>query len=93
VARLGARLDDIERTTTRELFAATVFLSPLLLDGLKRLVEEMVAVHERWIDERIREAEAVAAQRRADHSPALSLLEAVRQSERQLTQLVETQAR
>jgi hypothetical protein len=57
VARLRARLDEIQGTTTRELFASAVFLSPLLVSSFRRIVDEQVGAHQRWIDAAMTEAQ------------------------------------
>jgi hypothetical protein len=92
VARMGARLDEIEQTTARELFAESVYLSPLLLATFARLVEELVRAHERWIDGRIAEEQQAYDELRARQRPAVELLGALARVEASLARLLEAAA-
>ncbi|HEX9101651.1 MAG TPA: hypothetical protein VF997_05585, partial [Polyangia bacterium] len=74
VTRLCARLDDIERTTARDLYAAAVFVSPLLATTFKGLVAELVAAHQRWIDALVAEEELAWQKLCVRHAPALELV-------------------
>ena len=74
VTRLCARLDDIERTTTRDLYAAAVFVSPLIAATFKGLVSELVAAHQRWIDTLVAEEELAWQRLCVRHAPALELV-------------------
>jgi len=74
VARLTARLDDIARTTTRDLYAAAVFVSPLIATTFKGLVRELVAAHQRWIDTLVAEEELAWQKLCVRHAPALELV-------------------
>src|SRR5439155_10559259 len=47
--RLAARVHEIEQATARELFASAVYLSPLLVTTFERIVDELLAAHQRWI--------------------------------------------
>jgi hypothetical protein len=84
LARLGARLDEIERTTTRELFAAAVYLSPLLLDAYGHVVGEVLTGHQRWLDERIDAEQVVYEDLHARYLPALALVGEIEQAENRL---------
>ena len=74
VTRLAARLDDIQRTTTRDLYAAAVFVSPLLVSTFKGLVAELVAAHQRWVDTLSAEEELAWQKLCVRHAPALELV-------------------
>jgi len=86
IARLGARLDELGQTTTRELFAATVFLSPLLCETYGQLVAEMVTTHERWLDARLLEEQVAYGQACARLDPALALIPQLTHAESRLEQ-------
>lgn len=74
VTRLAARLDDIQRTTTRDLYAAAVFVSPLLASTFRGLVAELVAAHQRWVDTLVAEEELSWQKLCVRHAPALELV-------------------
>jgi hypothetical protein len=82
--RLAAKLDEIARNTARELFAAAVYLSPLLLERLRGTIDELLRAHERWIDARLDEASAAAAASRARLMPVLELRAALQNEEERL---------
>jgi hypothetical protein len=90
LTRLGARLDDIQQSTTRELYAVAVFISPLALNGFTGLVDELMAAHQRWIDERIAEEERSFQTARLRREPALELVPALEQEEARLAVLLES---
>jgi hypothetical protein len=90
VTRLCARLDDVERTTTRDLYAAAVYISPLLLATFKGLVRELVGAHQRWIDALVAEEELYWEQLCARHAPALELVAPLEASETSLAALLES---
>jgi hypothetical protein len=89
-SRLDARLDDIERTTARELYASTASLSPLLLSTLGGLLDELLRVHASWIQERIDDEARADGERAAILAPALALVEPLAASESRLVALVES---
>ena len=89
VTRLYARLDDIERTTTRDLYAAAVFVSPLLVTTFKGLVTELVAAHQRWIDALVAEEELAWQKLRVRHAPALELVAPLEAAETSLAARLE----
>jgi hypothetical protein len=89
MARLGARLDEIERTTTRELFAAAVYLCPLLIDALSHVLGEVLAGHGRWIEERIAYEQVRYEEQHATYLPALALVTTLEQTEARLTARLE----
>ncbi len=89
-SRLDARLDDIERTTARELFASAVLLSPLLLSTLGGLLDELLRAHASWIGERIEEEARADRERAAILGPALALVEPLAASEARLAALLES---
>jgi hypothetical protein len=89
IARLGARLDDIDRSTARELYAAAVYLSPLLLSAFDRVVEELLSVHERWMDARVDEERLAYEVERQRQSPALALVGPLEQKEQLVRRLLE----
>jgi hypothetical protein len=84
LARLGARLDEIERTTTRELFAAAVYLCPLLIDALSHVLGEVLAGHGRWLDERIDAEQVRYEEQHATYLPALALVSTLEETETRL---------
>ena len=88
-AKLGARLDDIERQTVRELYAAAVYLSPLLLSTFDRVVEELLALHEGWVEASVSDenrAHEIELERQA---PARAMIEMLEQKEQTLGRLLE----
>ncbi|MGZ3426456.1 MAG: hypothetical protein ACXVCV_07400, partial [Polyangia bacterium] len=89
IARLGARLDEIAATTARDLFAAAVYVSPLVMTTLNGLVAELVTAHERWIDTRGAEEELAWERARARHAPALELVAPLEQQESRIAALLE----
>jgi hypothetical protein len=89
LTRLGARLDDIQHSTTRELYAAAVFISPLVLNSFSTLVGELVAEHQRWIDEHLAEEERTFRSTRARQEPALTLVPELEKQEARLAALLE----
>jgi hypothetical protein len=74
VARLRARLDDIQGNTTRELYASAVFLSPLLIASFGRIVDEQLTAHQRWIETAVAEAQAAFEAVTRKQRPALDLV-------------------
>jgi hypothetical protein len=91
-ARLRARLDEIQRSTARELYAATVYLSPLLLTTFTGAVDELLAAHERWLEARILEERRRHDQQQARLAPALELVEPLEQREAELSGQLESWA-
>jgi hypothetical protein len=90
LARLRARLDDVARTTARELYASTVFVSPLLQTTFSRLIEELLAAHERWIEARASEERQASAEQRSRLTPALELVDPLVEREKGLARLLES---
>jgi hypothetical protein len=88
VTRLGTRLFDIERATTRELFAATVFLSRIIVDTFGHVADEMLTAHERWIDARLVEEDLAYERARAPYRGALDLRGELVETEARLAKLV-----
>jgi hypothetical protein len=89
VTRMSARLDDIGRATTRDLYAAAVYVSPLLLGTFKGLVGELVRAHEGWIDTLVAEEELAWQKLCARHAPALELVNPLDVAETKLAALLE----
>jgi hypothetical protein len=89
MARLQARLDDIQRSTTRELYASAVFISPLLLNRFSGLIDALVGAHQRWIDAHLADEEHGFQAARARQEPALALVPALEQEEARLAALLE----
>jgi hypothetical protein len=89
VTRLGARLDDIARTTTRDLYAAAVFVSPLLATTFKGLVAEMVRAHQHWVETLIAEEQLAWQKLCVRHTPALELVAPLEAAEGKLAALLE----
>lgn len=89
IARLNARLDEVGQSTARELYAAAVYLSPLLVTRFGRLLEELLAVHERWIEGRAAEEQHDYDDLRARQAPALALLAPLEEEEGALARLLE----
>ena len=75
---------------TVELYAAAVYLSPLLLSTFDRVVDELLSVHERWVDARVGEARLAYEAEQARQAPALELVGALEQKEQALARLLET---
>ncbi|MCU1283518.1 MAG: hypothetical protein JWM53_7064 [bacterium] len=92
IVRLGARLDEIAATTARDLFAAAVYVSPLVMTTFNGLVTELITAHERWIDTRAAEEELAWEKARARHAPALELVAPLEQQESQIARLLESAA-
>jgi hypothetical protein len=88
-ARLVARLDEIEQTTARELYAAAVGVSPLLLDSCGRLVDDLLAAHDGWIDARLQDERRAYDALRLAQQPALDLIPACEAQEATLAALLE----
>jgi hypothetical protein len=88
-SRLDARLDDMKRTTARELYASTVLLAPLLSATLAGLLDELLAAHAAWIDERLADERRADAERSAILQPALELVEPLAAAEARLASLLE----
>jgi hypothetical protein len=89
VTRLAARLDDIAKTTTRDLYAAAVFVSPLLSTTLKGLVGELARAHQQWIDTLLAEEQLAWQKLCVRHAPALELVEPLEAAEAKLAALLE----
>jgi hypothetical protein len=89
IARLRARLDEIAATTARDLFAAAVYVSPLVMTTFNGLVSELVAAHERWIDTRVAEEQLAWERTNARYLPALELVAPLEQQESALARLLE----
>ena len=89
VTRLCARLDDIERNTMRDLYAAAVFISPLIVATFKGLVAELVAAHQRWIDALLAEEQLAWNRLCVRHAPALAEVAALEAAEGKLAALLE----
>jgi hypothetical protein len=89
-AKLGARLDDIERQTVRELYAAAVYLSPLLLSTFDRVVEELLALHERWIAARTEDEKHALEVELERQAPARAIIELLEAKEQALGRLLES---
>jgi hypothetical protein len=89
IVRLGARLDEIAATTARDLFAAAVYVSPLVMTTFNGLVSELVTAHERWIDTRVAEEELAWERARSRHAPALELVAPIEQQESKIARLLE----
>lgn len=87
--RLRARLDDIERTTTRDLYAAAVYVSPLLVATFKGLLAELVGAHRGWIDALVAEEQLAWQELCARHQPALELVEPLERAAAELAALLE----
>jgi hypothetical protein len=90
LTKLGARLDEIERNTARELYAAAVYLSPLLLSTFSRAVDELIVAHERWIDARLAEEQAQFAALRERQQPALDMVARLQEHEKTLASQLES---
>lgn len=90
VTRLGARLDEIERSTARELYAAAVYLSPLLAGSFRGIVDSLLGAHERWIDGRVDEAQRQYDAERERQQPALMFIPELEAAEARLVRLLET---
>jgi hypothetical protein len=88
-SRIDARLDDIARTTARELYASTALLSPVLLSTLGGLVDELVRAHAAWLAERLDEEARADAERVTTLTPALALVDPLAASESRLAALLE----
>ncbi len=91
-SRLNARLDDIQRTTARELYASAVLLSPVLLAALGGLIDELLTAHASWIAARLAEEARADEERTAILRPALELVEPLAASEARLAALLEASA-
>jgi len=89
VTRLGARLDDIAKTTTRDLYAAAVYVSPLLSTTLKGLVGELARAHQQWIDTLTAEEQLAWQKLCVRHAPALELVQPLEAAEAKLAALLE----
>jgi hypothetical protein len=89
VTRLCARLDDIERNTMRDLYAAAVFISPLIVATFKGLVAELVAAHQRWIDALVAEEQLAWNRLCVRHAPALEQVAPIEAAEAKLAALLE----
>jgi hypothetical protein len=89
IAKLDARLDESERTTVRDLFAAAVYLSPLLSSTLSRALEGMLTAHSQWIDVRSAEEQVAFTEEQARHAPALALVPLLQQQAANLAGLLE----
>jgi hypothetical protein len=89
VTRLRARLDDIERTTMRDLYAAAVYVSPLILATFKGLVAELVGAHQRWIDALVADEELAWQRLCVRHAPALAEVAPLEAAEGKLAALLE----
>jgi hypothetical protein len=89
-SRLRARLDEIEKHTVRELFAAAVYLSPLLLQAFNHVVDELASVHERWVDARVDELRIANEAERAQREPALAMIEVLEEKEQTLGRMLES---
>jgi len=89
IVRLGARLDEIAATTARDLFAAAVYVSPLVMTTFNGLVTELVTAHERWIDTRVAEEQLSWEKACARHAPALELVAPLEQHESQIARRLE----
>jgi hypothetical protein len=92
VTRLAARLDDIQQTTARELFAAAVYVSPLLMATLGRLLDELLDAHERWIEARVSEEQQAYDAVRARNQRAIQLMTPLEEREATLATLLEAGA-
>lgn len=92
LTRLGVRLDEIQRSTTRELYAAAVFISPLILNSFSGLTDELLAAHQHWVDTRIAEENRSFSDERLRQEPALALVSALEEEERRLAALLEKSA-
>jgi hypothetical protein len=79
--RLAARLHEIEQTTARELYAAAVYLSPLLSTTFGGVVDELLLAHERWIDACVTGEQADYQQTRDRLRPALDLTDELARTE------------
>jgi hypothetical protein len=84
LAKLGARLDEIQHSTTRELYAAAVFISPLVLNNFAKLVDELVGAHQSWIEELVANEERSFRALRMSQEPAIALLPALEEQEAKL---------
>ena len=89
IVRLGARLDEIGATTARDLFAAAVYVSPLVMTTFNGLVTELITAHERWIDTRVAEEQLAWEKARARHAPSLELVAPLEAAESKIAQLLE----
>ena len=89
IARLGSRLDEIAASSARELFAAAVFVSPLVMTTFNGLVTELIAAHEHWVDVRSAEEERAWEQARARLAPALEWVAALERQEAKIARLLE----
>jgi hypothetical protein len=88
-SRLSARLDEVARTSARELFAASVYVSPILLSTYGSLVDELVGAHETWIDARVAEEERDYAAARVRLALALEMTAGLEACERRMTTVLE----
>lgn len=88
-SRLRARVDDVARTTARELYASTVYISPLLHTRFRRLVDELLRAHERWLEAREGEERRAYEAERARLAPALALVDGLAAAEQTLARLLE----
>ena len=85
LGRLVASLDDIERTTARQLYEAAANLSPLLLTTFERIVAELLTAHERWIDNQLAVASRDEEALREKRQPALALINPLEDAEAKLS--------
>ena len=88
-SRIDARLDDIKNKTTRELYASSATLSPVLLSTFGGLIDELLTVHGSWITERLDEEARADAERTAILRPALELVDPLAACESRLAALLE----
>jgi hypothetical protein len=88
-SRLRARLDEVAQTTARDLYAATVYVTPLLQATFRGLVDELNTGHERWLEARATEERRGWDDERARLQPALDLVDPLAQREQQLARLLE----
>ena len=89
IARLRARLDEIVATSARDLFAAAVFVSPLVMTAFNGLVSELIVAHEHWIDTRVAEEQLAWEQTRTRLLPALELVATLGLEEAKIARLLE----
>jgi hypothetical protein len=89
IARLRARLDEIAASSARDLFAAAVYVSPLVMAAFNGLVTELIVAHEHWIDTRVAEEQLAWEQTRTRLAPALELVASLGLQEAKIARLLE----
>lgn len=89
IARLGSRLDEIAAHSARDLFAAAVFVSPLVMTSFNGLVNELIGAHEHWVDARVAEELLAWQEVRTRFGPALELVATLDRQEAKTARLLQ----